>query len=81
LHNGHWATINSRLKDSRRRQTAALTEGGGETCESRLCSHKIARLQRLTDSLEILSAIGELKWLSILIGKNGKLTRPQTRRE
>ncbi len=43
-------------------------EGAGKAGVGRLRQGEIARLQSLTDSLEILGAIGLLKWLSILTG-------------
>ena len=45
-----------------------LAEGAGKTCEGRLGSGEIAGLQRLTDGLEILGAIGSRKRLPIFIG-------------
>ncbi len=45
-----------------------LAEGPLKTCEGRLRCGEIAGLQRLTDGLKILGAIGLRKCLPILIG-------------
>ena len=45
-----------------------VAEGAGKICVGRLGSGEIAGLQRLTDGLEILGAIGSLKWLPTFIG-------------
>ena len=75
-HNRFRANGNGRLDDGRdngcrangRWNLALASEGSGKIGEVRLSPGEIARLQRLTDGLEILGAIGSPEYLSICSG-------------
>ena len=56
-----------RLTDRRADVPVLVAERALQTCEGRLRSCQITRLQCLIDGLEILGAISSLKYLSVLV--------------